>query len=116
MKNTWWKSGSWNTICDICGFKFKSEELRYTGDVGSRAGYMACKSCYDPPHPQEFIRPIQDQNRLPWTRPEATDTFVSGQCTGLSRQAIPGLGTPGCAIPGLDLGIRTTLAEVENFH
>jgi hypothetical protein len=77
MKFTWWKSGSWNAICDVCGFKFKSTDLRYTGDIGSRAGLMACKDCYDPPHPQEFIRPIQDQAKLPWTRPEATDTYLT---------------------------------------
>lgn len=106
MKFTWWKSGSWNTICDICGFKFKADELRYTGDIGSRAGYMACKQCYDPPHPQEFIRPIQDQNKLPWTRPEATDQFINVTyantltCTPLGMLGQVGYGTAGCATIG----------------
>ena len=108
MKFTWWRSGSWNTICDVCGFKFKAEHLKLRWD-----GLMVDSACYETRHPQELIRPIQDQNKLPWTRPEATDTFISGQCTGLSRQAIAGLGTAGCMIAGLDLGLRLSLNPVD---
>lgn len=104
MKFTWWKSGEWNTICDVCGFKFKASELRYTGDVGSRAGLMACRACYDPPHPQEFIRPIADQNKLPWTRPEATDQFIkityaaTAGCTPFGMTCQADYMTADCAI------------------
>ena len=108
MKFTWWRSGSWNTICDVCGFKFKAEHLKLRWD-----GLMVCSDDWEIRHPQELIRPIQDQNKLPWTRPEATDTFISGQCTGLSRQAIAGLGTAGCMIAGLDLGLRLSLNPVD---
>ncbi|SRR5260221_14211184 len=109
MKFTWWKSGSWNTICDVCGFKFKAEDLKLRWD-----GLQVCRDDWEIRHPQELIRPIQDQNKLPWTRPEAIDTFITGICTPITRQAIPGLGTPGCMIPGLDLGFRGLIDITHN--
>ena len=72
MRFTWWKPGSWNTICDVCGFKFKAHDLHLRWD-----GLMVCRDDWEIRHPQELIRPIQDQAKLPWTRPEATDSFIS---------------------------------------
>jgi len=37
---------------------------------------MVCSEDWEPRHPQEMIRPIPDQNKLPWTRPEGTDVSV----------------------------------------
>ncbi len=113
MKFTWWRSGSWNTICDVCGFKFKAEHLKQRWD-----GLMVCPEDWEIRHPQELIRPIQDQNKLPWTRPEATDTFLTftNGCTAIGSQAVAGLAVAGCAIAGRDLGIRNTIEDVEGFH
>lgn len=72
MKSTWWKSGDWNAICDVCGFKMKASTLKLRWD-----GLMVCPQDWEIRHPQELIRPIPDQSKLPWTRPEATDTFVN---------------------------------------
>jgi len=72
MRNTWWKTGQYNALCDVCGFKFKSVELRQRWD-----GLMVCEKDWETRHPQELIRPIQDQNKLPWTRPESNDSFIS---------------------------------------
>jgi hypothetical protein len=70
MRTTWWDSGKWNAICDVCGFKFKDTDLKRRWD-----GLMVCSDDYEMQHPQERIRPIPDQKKLPWTRPEATDVF-----------------------------------------
>lgn len=72
MKRTWFASGDWNAICDVCGFKFKASHLKLRWD-----GLMVCTKDWEPRHPQEFIRPIPDQERLPWTRPEGNDQFIS---------------------------------------
>jgi hypothetical protein len=100
MRFTWWKSGSWNTICDVCGSKFKAEDLKQRWD-----GLMVCKDDWEIRHPQELIRPIQDQAKLPWTRPEATDTFVgptytlnTSGCTPFGMSCQAGYGSAGCAI------------------
>lgn len=116
MKFTWWRSGSWNTICDVCGFKFKAEHLKQRWD-----GLIVCPEDFEVRHPQELIRPIQDQAKLPWTRPEATDVFINPSglapgCTIIGSQAVPGLAIPGCFVPGRDFGIRNNLTDVEGFH
>jgi hypothetical protein len=100
MKFNYFDSGVYNTICDVCGFKYKSNELKQRWD-----GLMVCPEDWEQRHPQELIRPIQDQNRLPWTRPEGTNQFIAS-CTPTGRQGVAGLGVTGCAIAGLDLGFR----------
>lgn len=55
MSANYYKSGSHNVICDMCGWKRKRECVRKTWD-----GYMACtdKGCWYPKHPNEFPRRI----------------------------------------------------------
>lgn len=67
----YYKKGDWNCICDVCGFKRKSSEMRKRWD-----GVMVCQEDWEPRQPQEFVRGVPDQQSLPWTRPEAPDTFV----------------------------------------
>ena len=67
---------------------------------------MVCEMDFEFRHPQELIRPITDQQRLPWTRPEATDSFFNTQCTLTGRQGVSGLGVAGCAIVKFDVGAK----------
>jgi hypothetical protein len=67
-----YKPGQWNTICDVCGFQFKSGELRERWD-----GMMVCGPDWEPRHPQEFIKVPKDNPAVPWARPEAPDVFRS---------------------------------------
>lgn len=73
-------------------------------------GLMVCPQDWEIRHPQELIRPIPDQSKLPWTRPEATDTFVtlSGGCTVQTSQGIADIGTADCARADIDVGVRDT--------
>lgn len=106
MKYDWWKSGQWNAICDVCGFKRKSNELTARWD-----GLMVCTEsispgCWERRHPQELIRPIPDQNKLPWTRPETEDQFIqtnftnTASCTPMGMLGQADYGTADCAIVG----------------
>lgn len=104
MKSTWWKSGSWNALCDVCGFKFKAETLKLRWD-----GLMCCAADWEIRHPQELIRPIPDQSKLPWTRPEATDTFIA-KCTVNGISAIAGLAVAGCSVVGRTIHDIETIA------
>lgn len=58
-------------ICDRCGFRKRRSETRkeYTG-------LIVCGPCYDPRHPQEFVRGVKDKQSFPDPRPEPADTFV----------------------------------------
>lgn len=43
--------GIGNTICDVCGFQFKTNELRKRWD-----GFLVCDDDFETRHPQELIR------------------------------------------------------------
>lgn len=76
MNNTL-EIGKWNVICDRCGSKQKSDEVTKTWD-----GLIVCKpekkaGCFEPRHPQDFVRSVPDEQKVAFTRPESTDQFVS---------------------------------------
>jgi len=69
--------GQHNVICDRCGCKYKSGQLRleWTGlRVCSGAGTNAC---WEPRHPQDHVRGRKDKQAPDWARPEAPDVFVT---------------------------------------
>ncbi len=66
------KLGENNVLCDICGFKYKSSDLLKTWD-----GYWACRPCWYPRNPQDFVRGIPDPQAPRLSRPEAADVFTA---------------------------------------
>lgn len=71
-QNTY-KPKAWNALCDVCGFKKKSFDLRKRWD-----GMYCCHTCWEPRHPQDFLRARKEtSNRLPWTRPDHDGADVS---------------------------------------
>ena len=72
MANNYYKPGSWNAICDICGFEFKAEELKKQWD-----GIMVCERDWSPRHPQDFVHGVKDKQNVPWTKEEGPDTFTA---------------------------------------
>lgn len=67
----YWKSGSWNAICDRCGFKFKGEELQKEW-----TGSMVCGTCFEPRHPQDFQQAVPDNKPKQYYRPDNDSTEV----------------------------------------
>lgn len=61
----YYRHGSWNVICDRCGFKFKSDQCQMTWD-----GLFVCNKCYEPRHPQDFVFAKHDKLRVPIARPD----------------------------------------------
>lgn len=72
MKTNYWKEGERNALCDVCGVKFKSNELSKRWD-----GFMVCKPDFEYRHPQDYIRGPRAEKAPAWTRPEPTDRFVT---------------------------------------
>lgn len=64
--------GQWNVICDRCGVQYKNVDLRQEW-----TGLRVCKTCYEPRHPQDFVRGKSDNQAPPWTRPEPEGIDVS---------------------------------------
>lgn len=90
MQGDWYKPGAWNAICDVCGLRFKSDELQKDW-----RGLMVCRTDYETRHPQDFLRVRPDTSELPWTRPEGEDEFLE-ICFLWDRSAYADLGTADC--------------------
>lgn len=65
-------SGQWNVICDRCGFEYKARQLRKEW-----TGLRVCKDCWEPRHPQDFVKGKKDRQAPPWVRPDSDGTDVS---------------------------------------
>lgn len=57
-------SYSYNAICDVCGFQFKSHEMRKRWD-----GLMVCPADWEMRHPLDFYKTRDDTHKLPFIRP-----------------------------------------------
>jgi len=77
MSIEYFKHGSWNAICDRCGFQYKAEDLRreWTGAMVCHGG--GTNNCWEPRHPQDFIKTRPETQAVEPALPEPTDTFVS---------------------------------------
>ena len=63
--------GAWNALCDICGFKFKSVDLKKRWD-----GMMCCKDDWEARHPSDTITTPKSESSPPWTRGETNKIQV----------------------------------------
>ena len=60
-----YKHGTYNAICDVCGFKFKACDLKKRWD-----GFYVCSKDYETRHPMDLYRYQSKERPLPWTRPD----------------------------------------------
>ena len=82
MRNSVGGPGSYSAICDECGFKFKASELMRRWD-----GAMVDAACFEPRHPQEFIRATNDTTKLPFIRPDNDSLLTYTPTWGLINAA-----------------------------
>jgi len=68
--STYYKKGDWNVECDRCGYNFKASQCRKTWD-----NLFVCKSCWEPRHPQDFVKSKKDKQRVAVPRPPQTNQF-----------------------------------------
>ena len=61
-------SKDWKAVCDRCGFKFKSSELRETWD-----GLRVCNKDWEKRHDLDFLKGRREDVSVPWSRPEGAD-------------------------------------------
>lgn len=69
--NNYFKPGTWNMICALCGRKVKSDEIKKRWD-----GLYVCAEDFEVRHPLDFIRAIDDDSSVPYVNPEPANTFV----------------------------------------
>jgi len=87
-----YKPGQWNAICDRCGFKFKSSELKKDWQ-----GLMVCSHDYELRNPQDFLRVRPEKIAPDWARPEAPDQFGGIVCYVWERSGYADLASADCA-------------------
>lgn len=76
MPETTFKLGKWKADCDRCGLTYHNDQLRREW-----TGLMVCfgpgtAECWEPRHPQDFVRGVRDAQAPPWTRPEPAAVFT----------------------------------------
>lgn len=88
--NHYFKPGEWNVHCDVCGFKFKSSQVRKRWD-----GFMVCAEDWEADHPQKHIRVYETTSTVPFVREESV--VEQPACYIYSRSAYADLAEADCA-------------------
>lgn len=83
--------GTWSVICDVCGFRFRSDEVKKRWD-----GLITCEKDWEIKHPQLTIRVPKEDIAPPFTRPEPAEISVGPVCYFHSRQAYADIGEADC--------------------
>lgn len=63
--------GDYNAVCFECGKKKKASQLKKHWK-----GYMTCEGCWEPRHPQEFVRAAPPEQVPTWTQPAPAPVFI----------------------------------------
>lgn len=84
--------GDWLAICDVCGFRFASRNMKKRWD-----DLMVCKEDWEPRHPQDLLRLHAEHITPPWTRPEQPDQFIL-VCNIWERSCYADLAAADCAL------------------
>jgi hypothetical protein len=65
----YYRSGTYNGICDRCGSKFKFSDLKLEWD-----GLYVCTAngCWEPRQPQDYVKGVRDDMAVPVSRPDTT--------------------------------------------
>jgi len=77
--------GDYYVICDRCGFKKRVSQTRKEWN-----GLLVCTDCWEPRHPQDFVKAKRDIQRVPIARPDKTTTL---RTTALSGTAAANAGS-----------------------
>jgi len=70
--------GAWNAICDRCGRRYKSSELRLQEHTGLR---LCNDGCWETRHIIDFYVQPHESTNPPWTNTQVTDQFGTGNST-----------------------------------
>lgn len=59
-------------LCDVCGFRYKYGTLKELVERNTRTGVLACKTCWNPSHPQlrQGEKKVVDPEGLRTPRPD----------------------------------------------
>jgi hypothetical protein len=61
-----WRPGDWLYQCQRCGFTHYASQIKLEW-----TGLRVCSTCWEPRHPQEFVRGVRDDMTVPFANPPA---------------------------------------------
>lgn len=93
MGKNYYLSGEFNVTCDRCSKKIKAHQAKHEW-----TGFIVCGDCWEPRHPQDFVKARADKIVVDFQRPIQTPTYYI--CTFEQSIGIAGLGVAGCFTPG----------------
>lgn len=91
---SFFKLGSWNAICDVCGFQYKADKLRKNWK-----GLYVCREDWEPRHPQDYLKARKETVGVPWSRPPSTDVYAFS-CDLWTSSPMADFGTADCMTAG----------------
>lgn len=66
-----YRAGDWLYQCQRCGF------TKYASEIQEEwAGLRVCSTCWEPRHPQEFVRGRPDDQTVPYANPPGEPHFL----------------------------------------
>jgi len=79
----YFKAGTWNSVCAVCGFRFKADQLKLRWD-----GVYTCKKDWEPRHELDFFKVVPDDTQtVPWTQHDDSDGAVTVNTTNTNVTA-----------------------------
>lgn len=90
-----YKPGDWKVICDRCGMDRYASECRMNWQ-----GLFVCSdTCWEPRHPQDFVKAIPDYQTVPIARPDTpasvgqttVDTSAAKNATTIVLTSVTGV-------------------------
>jgi hypothetical protein len=87
----YYADGDFNAVCSMCGRKFKGSEL-----LQHWQGLWRCARCWEPRHPQDFIRGIPDNPTPPFV--QIRQIYEAGVCTLVTIQGVVDVGAVDCMV------------------
>ena len=118
MLDNEYRPGSYNVICQRCGFKYKIEQVRKEW-----TGLLVChgprtNDCWEQRNPADLSRPTRPVRRLAWTRPEQPDQFITYDPVFVTISGVSGtvaVGTPATSVSVAASG-NTGIGELGAFN
>jgi hypothetical protein len=110
MSNTYFKAGSWNAHCDVCGFRFKAYQLKKRWD-----GLMTCEKDFEQDHPQKYLRVSERSPAVPWVRKQSDDTLIGPACDFWTSSPMADFGVADCAYVGGNTSIERLIEMFRPF-
>lgn len=68
--------GLWNVLCDDCGTKYKSNQVRKDWQGLYLCDGADTNQCWNPRHPQDHVRGKRDNQRVPFVRPQGEIVYL----------------------------------------